>query len=129
MNHAGGRKRACWTDKQDCIGQTNGIAVVLSAYLQSTWQSLRPWGNVALPRSSAVTVLLLSSTACFRSLSLSRKLLVCLICPFRAVKTRPGETTKHKYAAQSSLDHTMVHQREQRRQLTQKEIWGWYRST
>ena len=115
MKHAGGRKCHCHSEP---AGQTNRIAVVLSAYLQSAWQSLRPRGNVALPRSPAVAVLLLSSTAGFRSVSLSRKLLARLVCPFRAVKTRAGETTKHKYAAQISLDHTMVHQREQRRQLT-----------
>jgi len=95
MRHAGGRQCHCHCEP---VGQTNGMAVALSAYLQSSWQSLRPWGNGALPRSSAVTALLQSSTAGFQSLSLARKLLVCLVCPFRAVKMRAGETAKHKYA-------------------------------
>lgn len=104
------------------VGQTNRTAAVLSAYLQSACQSRKPWGKVALPRSSAVTTPRLSSTAGFSSLSLSKKLLVY---PFQAVGMRAGETTKHKHAAQSSV----VHQREQRQQLTWKEIHGWDWST
>lgn len=84
-----------------------------------------PGGYMALPRSSAVPV----ETRGFPSMSLCRKLLLCFAHPFQAVGTGAGETTKHKNAAQVSPGCSMVLQREQRRQLTAKEIWAWDWST
>lgn len=113
-----GRKCHCHSKP---VGQPTRITEALSENLRSTWKSLGPWGYVALPRSSAVPV----EARGFPSLSLCRKLLLCFAHPFQAVGTGAGETTKHKNAAQVSPGCSMVLQREQRRQLTAKEIWAW----
>lgn len=107
-------------DQGEMAESVSVTASLLGSQPGSQEHSQRTLGVPGSHSDTGDTWLCQGATRDFPSLSLSRR----LARQFQAVRTGAGETTKQENAAQISPGFMMVLQREQRWQLTAKEIWA-----